>query len=99
MKTLIVTTAIVVLAGTTAAFAGQALNSNGERKHDWASSLQVQSPTQELDREPTGSTNENLGSGPVSVTRTPDGNGGHFIIFSQRNAAGELEILRERHER
>lgn len=111
MKTLIITTAALAMTAT-AAFAAQPLNSDGERKNDFASLQQAAKGAVEIefgsadvattggfDYEPTASIGSSLGAGPVSVNRTPDGQGGRFIRITQRDASGNLVVISERHER
>lgn len=100
MKKLILATAAVALTASTA-FAGDVygLNSQGERKQDYATLLQLEksAPQAEagLDYTPTAS----IGGNPnaVSVTRVPDDNGGYILQFSRVGADGQRVVFNERH--
>ena len=108
MKTIILTAAALALTVTGAA-AGSAipLNSNGERKHDYASKLQAELGQGEvefggsflgLDMTATQSiSNAPVANDRVSIRRIDDRNDGSIVEFSRINEQGKREVFRTVH--
>lgn len=109
MKTILLSAAALTLTATAAAAGGPIpLNSDGERKYDYASRLQA-----ERGEGPVSFSSRNkggldftatqaidaapAGNGIVSVRRTDDGNDGTIIEFSHRDAQGNRVVFRTSH--
>ena len=107
MKKIILTAAALALTAT-AASAGSAipLNSNGERKHDYASRLQAERGEGQvefgsrggLDMTATQSiSSAPVASGRVSIRRIDDRNEGTIVEYSRINEQGKREVFRTVH--
>ena len=110
MKTIILSAAALAMTATTA-FAGPVLlNSDGERKFDYASRIQAQNGAADVDfstRNKGGldfTATQAISAAPanegrVSVRRMDDGNNGTIIEFSRTNSEGKREVFRTVHQR